>query len=81
MTKSNNRSAVANCPVLSESSADHVSQQNPWKLKKRELQGESLDMESLPTLKAPNPNQGLNEARQTWTAKQRKIKGGSTKAI
>jgi len=67
--------------IYDPNNSDHVSKQTPWTLKKRELQGESLDMESLPTLKAPNANQGLNEARQTWTRKQRGLKGQSTKPI
>ena len=57
----------------------HVKTQSPFQLKKRELQGESLDMEGR--IKAPNANQGLNQARQTWTRHQRGLKGNSTKAI
>ena len=76
----NRKSTGNNCRVLGEDDS-FISTQNPLTLKKRELQGESLDMEGLPTLKAPNPNQGLNEARQTWTRKQRGLKGESTKAI
>jgi 1,2-phenylacetyl-CoA epoxidase PaaB subunit len=72
---------MSKAKIHDPTNSDHVKQQSPFQLKKRELTSENLDMESLPTLKAPNPDQGINVARQTWTRKQRGQKGNSAKAI
>jgi hypothetical protein len=67
--------------IYDPKNSDHVKQQSPFTLKRRELRGESLDMEGLPTLKAPNPDHGINVARQTWTRKQRGNKGSSARPL
>ena len=72
---------MSKAKIYDPKNSDHVSTQSPFTLKKRELQGESLDMEGLPTLKAPNPNDRINVARQTWTRKQRGNKGASSRPL
>ena len=62
----------ANCLILSETDDSHVSKATPFQTKKRQMTDETL---------GPLDDAGIDKTRQTWTRKQRGLKGNSAKAI
>jgi hypothetical protein len=70
MSKKDVKRGIANCDILSETDDSFVIQRTPFQCKKKEMADD-------PSRKSP----AINPARETWTAKQRGLKGQSTKPI
>lgn len=77
----NQKDSPNNCEVLGTSDASHVKVQTPFQLKKRELIGENLAASGWPENKAPNPDDGIDVARQTQTRKYRYAQPGKGESV